>query len=110
MYNYADTRLEEKRDVLAIVSSDGIVKWRPPSIFKSTCQIDIQKFPYDSQRCYMKFGSWTYAADSIDIQFLGKHEINREMFIPSNEWDIKSTLGRRNVKKYECCKEIYPDM
>ena len=110
MYNYADTRLEEKRDVLAIVSSDGTVKWRPPSIFKSTCQIDIQKFPYDIQSCTMKFGSWTYASDSIDIQFLGKHEINTEMIIESNEWEIISANGKRNEKKYECCKEIYPDM
>ena len=57
LYNYADTRLEEKREVLVIVSSDGTVKWRPPSIFKSTCQINIEKFPYDHQNCSMKFGN-----------------------------------------------------
>jgi nicotinic acetylcholine receptor len=57
LYNYADTRLEEKRDVLAIINSDGTVKWRPPSIFKSTCQINIQNFPYDRQNCSMKFGN-----------------------------------------------------
>jgi hypothetical protein len=56
LYNYADTRLEEKREVMAVVMSDGTVKWRPPSIFKSTCQINIQKFPYDQQNCSMKFG------------------------------------------------------
>ncbi len=56
LYNYADTRLEEKREVLATVSSDGKVKWSPPSIFKSTCQINIQMFPYDEQNCSMKFG------------------------------------------------------
>lgn len=56
LYNYADTRLEEKREVLAIVNFDGKVKWRPSSIFKSTCQINIQSFPYDHQNCLMKFG------------------------------------------------------
>ena len=56
LYNYADTRLEEKREVLAIVTSDGTVKWRPPSILKSTCQINIENFPYDIQNCSMKFG------------------------------------------------------
>ena len=60
LYNYADTRLEEKRPVLAIISSDGTVKWRPPSILKSTCQIDIQKFPYDQQECPMKFGNFNF--------------------------------------------------
>ena len=58
LYNYADTRLEEKREALAVIKYDGTVTWRPPSIFKSTCQIDIVKFPYDVQKCAMKFGKF----------------------------------------------------
>lgn len=57
LYNYADTRLEEKREVKVTVYSDGKVKWIPPSIFKSTCQINIEMFPYDRQNCSMKFGN-----------------------------------------------------
>jgi len=110
LYNYADTRLEEKREVLAIVSAEGEVRWRPSAIYKSTCQINIQNYPYDYQECRMKFGSWTYAGDSIDIQFLGRAEINQELLLASNEWDVISTQGQRNVKKYECCKEIFPDI
>ena len=111
LYNYADTRLEEKRDALAIVNSEGLVKWRPPSIFKSTCQINIEKFPYDQQNCSMKFGSWSYDGDSIDIQFYeGLREINRKEYTESNEWEIISAIGIRTEKKYECCKEVYPDM
>ncbi len=97
--------------MLAIVTHDGTVKWRPPSIFKSTCQINIQLFPYDQQNCSMKFGSWTYGGDSIDIMFYeNSDEINRKQYIESNEWEILSAYGIRNEKKYECCKEIYPDM
>lgn len=87
------------------------MKWRPPSIFKSTCQINIQKFPYDQQNCSMKFGSWTYDQDSIDIQFYdGLNEINQEEYTESNEWEIISAVGIRREKKYECCPEVYPDM
>jgi hypothetical protein len=110
LYNYADTRLEEKREVLAIINSNGRVRWRPSSIFKSTCQINIQNFPYDHQTCRMKFGSWTYDGNSIDIQFLNKPEINQELFLKSNEWEVLSTNGQRNEKKYECCLEYFPDM
>ena len=56
LYNYADTRLEEKREVLATIRYDGTVIWKPPSMFKSTCEIDIVLFPYDKQKCKMKFG------------------------------------------------------
>ncbi|RNA00322.1 neuronal acetylcholine receptor subunit alpha-10-like isoform X2 [Brachionus plicatilis] len=111
LYNYADARLEEKREVLAIVKPDGTVTWRPPSIFKSTCQINIQKFPYDEQNCSMKFGSWTYNGDSIDIRFYeGLEEINRNQYTESNEWDIISAKGIRSEIKYECCIEIFPDI
>ena len=111
LYNYADTRLEEKREVLAIVSSDGTVKWRPPSIFKSTCSIDIEKFPYDQQNCSMKFGSWTYDGDSIDVQFYdGIEKIILDEYTPSNEWEIIQAPGVRNEKYYACCKEPYLDM
>jgi hypothetical protein len=59
----------------------------------------------------MKFGSWTFDRDSIDIQFYeNQREINRNEYIESNEWEILSSDGIRNEKKYECCSEIYPDM
>ena len=38
--------------------------WNPPAIFKSYCQIDVRYFPFDQQRCFMKFGSWSYG-DSV---------------------------------------------
>ena len=110
LYNYADTRLEEKREVLVIVNADGKVRWRPPSIFKSTCQINIELFPYDHQNCSMKFGSWSYDESSIDIQFLGNAEMNTDLYLVSNEWEILTTKGKRNTVKYECCKEVYPDV
>jgi hypothetical protein len=67
LYNYADTRLEEKREALAVVQDDGTVRWRPPSILKSTCQIDIVKFPYDIQRCSMKFGKYYFSLNYINL-------------------------------------------
>lgn len=65
----ADDRLDEKRKAMAVISSDGHVLWIPQSIFKSSCSIDITNFPFDSQICHLKFGSWTYDGFSLDISF-----------------------------------------
>lgn len=43
-----------------VVKDNGTCLYVPPGIFKSTCKIDITWFPFDDQRCEMKFGSWTY--------------------------------------------------
>ena len=40
----------------AKVRSDGHVIWNPPAIFRSSCQIDVTYFPFDSQNCHLKFG------------------------------------------------------
>lgn len=50
-----------------VVRSNGSCLYVPPGIFKSTCKIDITWFPFDDQRCEMKFGSWTYDGDQVSF-------------------------------------------
>ncbi|CAF0786011.1 unnamed protein product [Adineta ricciae] len=111
LYNYADTRLEEKREVLATVYYNGTVLWKPMSIFKSTCQIDIRRFPYDRQNCTMKFGSWTYDSSKVNLQFYRNiHQFDLRSYVLSNEWAITYNNASRNEEKYDCCPEIYVDL
>ena len=44
----------------ATLYSSGEVEWRPPAIYHSSCEMDVEYFPFDEQTCVMKFGSWTY--------------------------------------------------
>ncbi|BFZ17533.1 hypothetical protein BsWGS_20572 [Bradybaena similaris] len=112
LYNYADTRLEEKREALCVISSNGHVVWIPQAVFKSSCSIDIRHFPFDVQSCHLKFGSWTYDGSKLDLQFHYSEVSGFEMndYITSNEWDIEESTADRNVKYYPCCPEPYVDL
>ena len=60
----------------AVVSSNGDVMWIPLMYTASHCPIDLTGFPYDTQVCKLKFGSWTYSGDEVGCHM--------EMFWESN--------------------------
>ena len=56
----ADGNFEVTLATKATLWWNGLVEWKPPAIYKSSCEIDVEYFPFDEQTCVMKFGSWTY--------------------------------------------------
>lgn len=56
----ADGNFEVTLATKATLNYTGQVEWKPPAIYKSSCEIDVEYFPFDEQTCVMKFGSWTY--------------------------------------------------
>ncbi len=42
-------------------------------------------FPFDVQRCDLKFGSWTYGGWSLDLQMM---EADITGYIANGEWDL----------------------
>ncbi|XP_052453219.1 neuronal acetylcholine receptor subunit alpha-7 [Carassius gibelio] len=107
LYNSADERFDATFHTNVLVNSSGYCQYLPPGIFKSTCYIDVRWFPFDVQRCDLKFGSWTYGGWSLDLQMM---EADITGYIANGEWDLVEVPGRRNEKFYDCCKEPYPDV
>ncbi|XP_022258600.1 acetylcholine receptor subunit alpha-like 1 isoform X1 [Limulus polyphemus] len=116
----ADGNYEVTIMTKAVLHSDGLVIWRPPAIYKSSCEMNVQYFPFDEQTCTMKFGSWTYDGYTVDLKH--KHQsddaeesdivigIDLSDFYLSVEWDIMAVRARRKEKFYSCCDEPYPDI
>ncbi|VDN58348.1 unnamed protein product [Dracunculus medinensis] len=134
LYNNADNNYNITISTKATLRYDGVVTWEPPAIFKSMCQIDVRWFPFDEQKCHLKFGSWTYSDDLLDLRLLdGEERYELEMnehgevdnvtviddgidlsdYYPSVEWDIMSRVAKRHSKNYpSCCpkNEAYVDI
>ena len=87
----ADEDIDSTYPANIVVHSNGDMLWVPPGLFLSTCKIDITWFPFDDQKCTMKFGSWTYTSDGIDLQ-LSSDEGDASDFIPNGEWKLIGKL------------------
>lgn len=89
LLNTADERLENKREALLVVYSNGEILWIPRSLFSSTCAIDLNFFPFDTQNCSVSFGSWSYDSTQIEMDFYENvREIDLNDYEPSKEWTI----------------------
>ncbi|XP_018323259.1 acetylcholine receptor subunit alpha-like 1 [Agrilus planipennis] len=118
LYNNADGNYEVTIMTKAILHHDGKVVWKPPAIYKSFCEINVEYFPFDEQTCFMKFGSWTYDGYMIDLRHLYQSDdsnkidvgIDLQDYYISVEWDIMKVPAVRNEKFYVCCEEPFPDI
>ena len=66
----ADGNFEVTLATKATLHSTGEVEWRPPAIYHSSCEMDVEYFPFDEQTCVMKFGSWTYDGYQVSNRVL----------------------------------------
>ncbi|XP_067042586.1 neuronal acetylcholine receptor subunit beta-3-like [Acropora muricata] len=57
----------EKFRTYVIVKNNGKNTWMSPATFKSSCQLDVQYFPFDKQKCNMSFRSLTSDRRMLDI-------------------------------------------
>ncbi|XP_045476068.1 acetylcholine receptor subunit alpha-like isoform X1 [Harmonia axyridis] len=118
LYNNADGNFEVTLATKATLNYTGRVEWRPPAIYKSSCEIDVEFFPFDEQTCVMKFGSWTYDGFQVDLRHMDEMKgsnvvdigIDLTEFYTSVEWDILEIPAVRNEKFYTCCDEPYLDI
>ncbi|XP_074509680.1 neuronal acetylcholine receptor subunit alpha-7-like isoform X2 [Sebastes fasciatus] len=107
LYNSAHDKFDATFKTNVLVNSSGFCEYLPPGIFVSTCNVDVRWFPFDIQRCELKFGSWTFDGWLLDIQM---KEADVSGYMTNGEWDLVEVPGGRHEVFYDCCAEPYPDI
>ncbi|GFO36231.1 neuronal acetylcholine receptor subunit alpha-7-like [Plakobranchus ocellatus] len=110
MYNSASDDFDETYPTKVVISHDGSCLWVPPGMFKSTCAIDITWFPFDDQRCQLKFGSWTLTGGLLNLTQDKEEGGDTSGFIRNGEWMLIGVPVERHAVTYECCPEEYQDL
>ncbi|CAD5206203.1 unnamed protein product [Bursaphelenchus okinawaensis] len=94
LFNNADGNYEVSYHSNVEVDYRGNVTWVPPAIYKSSCRIDVEYFPFDEQTCQLIFGSWTYNSDEVKLKwYMNKKAVELEDYSYSGIWDVMQAPG-----------------
>ncbi|XP_043239412.1 acetylcholine receptor subunit alpha-L1-like [Amphibalanus amphitrite] len=112
LYNGWDTscHVMAKLSSNAIVDSKGGVLIVPPVRLSHRCELDRTNWPRDVASCRLKFGSWTYDGNRLNVSYYGGNAAaaaDVSDLLQSSEWEVANFTAEREVKYYDCCPEAY---
>jgi hypothetical protein len=110
LYNSASgSAIDYYGNTHCLVYSTGSVLWVPPTKFDSFCQLDLKYWPFDTQKCEIVIGSWTYSGFQINLT-VANEPIEFVGVIQNSEWKVVNYSAETHKKYYECCPEPYHDV
>ena len=86
--------------VYVILNANGSIRWPVPVKLKSACKVDIRFFPFDDQKCLLRFGSWIYSGRWMDFQTTAD-DIDLENYIDNSEWQLISIDFQKVIRKVD---------
>uniref|UniRef100_A0A6Q2Y5X6 Uncharacterized protein n=1 Tax=Esox lucius TaxID=8010 RepID=A0A6Q2Y5X6_ESOLU len=107
LYNSAHDKFDATFKSSVLVNSSGFCEYLPPGIFSSVCEVDVRWFPFDIQRCELKFGSWTFDGWLLDLQM---KEADLSGYMSNGEWELLGVPGDRHDVFYDGLSEPYSDV
>ncbi|CAJ0563897.1 unnamed protein product, partial [Mesorhabditis spiculigera] len=105
LFNTADEHFDASFPVNMAVRHTGEVLMAPPSIVRMSCTFDLTYFPFDDQVCYLKFGSWTYTGNQVDLRIDNsglseKNQMDLRYYVPNGEWELIATPAERVANEF----------
>nr|XP_053644286.1 neuronal acetylcholine receptor subunit alpha-7-like [Cherax quadricarinatus] len=91
------------------VTSAGEVPASLHGIYRSSCDMNVEYFPFDIQSCKMMWASWTY--DGYQLDLVKQMDSGDTSNYQSNgEFDLLEFTASKNITYYSCCPEALPDL
>ncbi|KAF1752523.1 hypothetical protein GCK72_019078 [Caenorhabditis remanei] len=123
VYNNANMNIKENEMQTNVqIEHTGKISLFRAIITDITCDLQMEKFPYDQQICFIMLASWSYDGSQIMLNTAEqptetpldiKNRTNMAIlnhYIPNMEWKLVDFRYRNNLKYYDCCPNPYPDI
>ncbi|XP_069111002.1 neuronal acetylcholine receptor subunit alpha-2-like [Argopecten irradians] len=106
-YSYNEHYQPHYEDLRVSVSYTGKVTYVPVSISDLACE--VSKSGEEIYTCQVKLGSWVYSGSKLNLK--NQNEVVQlNDFVEDPDWAITNSTVVRNVAKYSCCSESYPNL
>lgn len=69
----------------------------------------MKHFPFDTQSCALKFGSWTYDSKKVNLTSSSDGKLDQSLYIENNEFHLISSSLLRHEEVYSTDDGIYID-
>ncbi|XP_072040019.1 neuronal acetylcholine receptor subunit alpha-7-like isoform X1 [Amphiura filiformis] len=109
LYENVEKDFESLKDVGAIVYPDGTLYWSTPIILHTSCRIDARLFPFDTQYCTLRFGSWSYNIKALNLvgsPSSKKSDFNK-YFVENGIWKLVDVTIERILNDYGDDQGLY---
>ncbi|KAI0222209.1 hypothetical protein LSAT2_026536 [Lamellibrachia satsuma] len=102
------TAVEVLTDTIVTVKHKGVVIWSSPALFKSSCRLEVQNYPFDVQQCMLKFGSWSHQGSELEL-VTEQYQASRLLYDnnPNVEWNLLGVPCKKYPKRFPCCKDTF---
>uniref|UniRef100_A0A914XVI6 Neurotransmitter-gated ion-channel ligand-binding domain-containing protein n=1 Tax=Panagrolaimus superbus TaxID=310955 RepID=A0A914XVI6_9BILA len=70
-----------------------------PALYSIACDIKVEKFPLDTQKCQLDIASWGYAKDKLIIKFSNKSSL--EHYRVNDEWALMSVRMEELIYEFD---------
>ncbi|XP_019642792.1 PREDICTED: neuronal acetylcholine receptor subunit alpha-10-like [Branchiostoma belcheri] len=81
------------------IHQNGYVLWEIPAVTRSSCKFDVSSFPFDHQRCFLKFGPWIHSGYEVTMRSMAP-EGSLEGFIDHAEWRVHNFIAEEHLIFY----------
>ena len=91
-----------------IIKHDGEASWFAPVILQAECSIDLEHFPFDTQRCPLTFGLWTVPLSNvprINLSLVNNYG-DISSYQKNGIFQLNGMPGRTELVYFPCCPGV----
>ena len=96
---------QSNKQTLVLITDVGKCLYVSPFVAKIRC---FQNVTSDQWTCVMKFGSFTYYGEEMDLRKPSSSSFYHEQIV--NKWQIENSSAEKQTIRYECCPESFVDI